>query len=72
MEFIANYGSGSEDENEEIKTPKKLKSYTAEFKLKVVKHAKEVSDRDASKKFGVDRKRVREWQIQEKQLCHIK
>uniref|UniRef100_A0A915DU72 Uncharacterized protein n=1 Tax=Ditylenchus dipsaci TaxID=166011 RepID=A0A915DU72_9BILA len=36
--FIVNYGS--EDENEEIKAPRKLKSYTAEFKLKVIKHAK--------------------------------
>ena len=60
MDFIANYESEVEDDNEEVKTPRKLKSYTADFKLKVVQQAREFSDNNASKKFGVDRKRVRE------------
>ena len=51
MDYIANYRSESEDENEQVKTLRKLKSYTTEFKLKVVKHAQEFSDNNASKKF---------------------
>ena len=38
-----------------------IKSYTLSFKLVVVKHAKMSSIVAAERKFGVDRKRVREW-----------
>uniref|UniRef100_A0A915DN99 Uncharacterized protein n=1 Tax=Ditylenchus dipsaci TaxID=166011 RepID=A0A915DN99_9BILA len=34
MKFIASYESGSEAETEELVKPRKLKSYSAEFKLK--------------------------------------
>ena len=37
------------------------KSYSFSFKLKVIKYAEENGKHKASKLFGVDRKRVREW-----------
>uniref|UniRef100_A0A915EP13 PX domain-containing protein n=1 Tax=Ditylenchus dipsaci TaxID=166011 RepID=A0A915EP13_9BILA len=70
MEFIANYGGSSDDED--VVTPRKHKFYTVEFKLKVLKHAKEVSNKVAAEKFGVHRKRVQDWVKQEMLLHKIK
>uniref|UniRef100_A0A915CW70 Uncharacterized protein n=1 Tax=Ditylenchus dipsaci TaxID=166011 RepID=A0A915CW70_9BILA len=53
--IIANYGSSSESEDEQVKTPRKLKSYSTELKLKVAKHAKDISIHGASNKFKVGR-----------------
>ena len=39
----------------------KIKFYTLSFKLLVVKYAKMPSIGAAEQKFGVDRKRIREW-----------
>uniref|UniRef100_A0A915DEE1 Uncharacterized protein n=1 Tax=Ditylenchus dipsaci TaxID=166011 RepID=A0A915DEE1_9BILA len=69
--IIANYGSSSESEDEQVKTPRKLKSYPTEFKLKVAKHAKDISIHGASNKFKVGRSTVRQWMRQEKQLHKI-
>ena len=40
---------------------KKIKSYALSFKLLVVKNAKKSSIGAAERKFGFDRKRIREW-----------
>uniref|UniRef100_A0A915DES4 Transposase n=1 Tax=Ditylenchus dipsaci TaxID=166011 RepID=A0A915DES4_9BILA len=53
--IIANYGSSSESKDEQVKTPRKLKSYSTEFKLKVAKNAKDISIHGASDKFKVGR-----------------
>ena len=68
MDLIANY----ESDNEEVKTPQKLKAYSAEFKLKVVKHAREISKHSASRKFGISRSCVQDWVKQEAKLHQIK
>ena len=36
-------------------------SYTMKFKINAVKYAKETNVSEASRKFEVDRKRIREW-----------
>ena len=72
MDLIANYESELESDNEEVKTPQKHKGYSMEFKLKVVKHAKDISKHSASLNFGVDRKRVKEWVKQEGKFHQIK
>uniref|UniRef100_A0A915DCP0 Transposase n=1 Tax=Ditylenchus dipsaci TaxID=166011 RepID=A0A915DCP0_9BILA len=69
--IIANYGSSSESKDEQVKTPRKLKSYSTEFKLKVAKNAKDISIHGASDKFKVGRSTVRQWMRQEKQLHKI-
>ena len=46
----------------------KRKSYTAEFKLSVVKHAKEHGNRVAGREFLVDEKSVRVWRKEEGEL----
>ena len=55
--------------NGEIKSTshknEKVKSYSLGFKLAVVKYAKETSIAAASRKFDVDRKRIREWKKNE-------
>ena len=38
-----------------------IKSYTSTFKLLVIKHAKMSLIGTAERKFGVDKKRIREW-----------
>ena len=43
-----------------------------EFKKDVVKHAKEISNNSAAKKFKVDRKRVREWVQNDNKLLPMK
>ena len=45
-----------------------LKSYTANFKLKVVAFAHAHSKKAAAKEFRVDRKRVQEWCKQREEL----
>jgi hypothetical protein len=47
---------------------RKLKSYANEFKQRVIKHAKAVSVKNASKKLGVDRKTIRNWMNKEKDI----
>ena len=44
------------------------KSYSIEFKLSTVEYAKKLSKYQASRKLGVDPKRVREWCKQEERL----
>ena len=39
----------------------KIKSYSLKFKLEVVEAAKKTSIGAASRKFSIDRKRIREW-----------
>ena len=46
----------------------KKKSFDATFKLKVVDYAMQNTNRSASRKFGVDEKRVREWRKQKEDL----
>jgi transposase-like protein len=41
--------------------PPKRKSYTAEFKLKVVKYAEENGNRSAGREYCVDESIVRDW-----------
>ena len=48
---------------------KNKRSYEAEFKLKVVKHAEKFSKNNASKVFQVDRRRVIDWCRQKEQLA---
>lgn len=52
----------------EASTPRKMKSYTNEFKLKVIKHAETVSNKNAAEKFGITRSRVIEWRKQKDEL----
>lgn len=49
------------EEELEPSTPRNRKSYSNEFKLKVVKHAQRISNNSASKTFKVDRSSVIEW-----------
>ena len=46
----------------------KRKSYTADFKLSVVKYAKENSNRAAGREYSVNEKSVREWRQEEAEL----
>ena len=50
-----------QEEQAKSSSHKKIKSYTLSFKLLVVKHAKLSSIKTAERKFGFDRKRIREW-----------
>ena len=50
----------------------KIKSYTLSFKLLVVKHAKMSSIGTAKRKFGIDRKWIREWIQNEGKIQKIK
>ena len=72
MDLLANYDSSGSEEQQQLKTPRKLKSYTAEFKLKVVKYAKDFSKNKASIKYGVDRASVLDWVKHETKLHQIK
>uniref|UniRef100_A0A915ELV5 Uncharacterized protein n=1 Tax=Ditylenchus dipsaci TaxID=166011 RepID=A0A915ELV5_9BILA len=58
MDLIANYESDTKSDQDEVKTPRKLKAYTTKFKIKIIKHAKDFSSNAASKRFGVDRSSV--------------
>ena len=49
-------------------TNTKKRSFDVAFKLKVVKYAIQNTNRGASRKFGVDEKRVREWKKQKDDL----
>ena len=46
----------------------KKKSYTLEFKVEAIEYAKGTSKQQASRKYGVDPKRIREWCHQEERL----
>ena len=46
----------------------KVKLYTVVFKLQVVERAERTTNREASRKFKVDKKRVREWKLQRQRL----
>ena len=59
--------SDLEEELEE-NMPRRLKSYSNKFKLKVVSHAKRVSKKSASETHHVDRSSVREWVRDEHKL----
>ena len=45
------------------------KSYTAAFKLEVIKYAEENGNRAADREFGVNEKNVRRWR-QQKDILH--
>ena len=55
----------------DTKREKFRSSYTASFKLKVVKFAEENNKMKASKQFGVHRKRVQEWCKQKEELQKV-
>ena len=59
--------SGSQTGNDLQVTVKK-RSFDAAFKLKVVAYSKTCSNREAARKFSIDKKRVREWKSQEDKL----
>ena len=44
------------------------RNYTVAFKLQVVYIAERTTNREASRKFGVDEKRVQEWKLQKQRL----
>lgn len=44
------------------------RSFEAAFKLKVVQHVDQHSNRAAARMFGIDKKHVHEWKIQSEQL----
>uniref|UniRef100_A0A915EQB3 HTH CENPB-type domain-containing protein n=1 Tax=Ditylenchus dipsaci TaxID=166011 RepID=A0A915EQB3_9BILA len=64
---VVEFGS----DEEEVKPPQKLEAYSIEFKLKVVKHAKEISKHSANIKYGVSRSCVQDWVTLESKLHQI-
>lgn len=52
--------------------PAKRKSYTAAFKLEVLKYAKENGNRPTERKYGVSEKLVRDWRKKEDTLSSMK
>lgn len=52
--------------------PPKTKSYSADYKLRVVKYAAENGNRAAERKFGVSEKLVRDWRKAEATLTAMK
>ena len=59
----------AEEEPNQSQEPRRNKSYTTQFKLQVIKEARETSKRAAARRFGVDAKRVWEWVSSEDKLC---
>uniref|UniRef100_A0A915EHM0 HTH psq-type domain-containing protein n=1 Tax=Ditylenchus dipsaci TaxID=166011 RepID=A0A915EHM0_9BILA len=56
-------------EVDEARSPKKRKAYSIEFKLKVIKYAKDSKSKNsASKKFGIDWSTVNDWVKSEDKL----
>ena len=52
-------------------TTKKKRSFDAAFKLRFVEYAEQDTNRGPGRKFGVDEKRVREWNRKMNcKLCH--
>ena len=49
-------------------TPMKRMSYTAEFKLKVIKYAKIHGNRASSRYFNINEKCIRDWRKRENEL----
>ena len=62
-------GLPAEGEPSQAQEPRQNKSYTMQFKLQVIKEAKETSKRAAARPFIVDIKRVREWVESKDRLC---
>ena len=52
--------------------PPKRKSYSADYKLQVVKYAAKNGNRAAERKFGVSEKLVRDWRKTEVTLTQMK
>lgn len=52
--------------------PPKRKSYSADYKLQIVKYAAENGNRAAERKFGVSEKLVRDWRKTEVTLTQMK
>ena len=52
--------------------PPKRKSYTAQFKLQIIKYAAENGNRATERKFGVSEKLVRDWRKAEETLIAMK
>jgi len=73
-EVVINVSEGEASENDEgPSNPKKIRRYfTITKKLEVVDFAKKNSVNAASRNFNVDRKCVKEWMEQEKQLRYVK
>ena len=63
-----------EDDNNQATSHKgeKRNSYTMEFKKKVLKFAQENSIRKAAAKFNIDRKRIREWNLNKDKIVVTK
>uniref|UniRef100_A0A915ERN9 C2H2-type domain-containing protein n=1 Tax=Ditylenchus dipsaci TaxID=166011 RepID=A0A915ERN9_9BILA len=66
-----NYGSAishrSDSGDEQQAISRKHKAYSTEWKLTVIKHAKQISKKAASKKFNISRTTVIDWVKQESQ-----
>ena len=48
-----------------------IKSYSLKFKLEVIENAEKISISHASRKFKIDRKRIREWMKQKGAIKNI-
>lgn len=48
--------------------PKRLKSYTANFKLSVIKRAEEIGNRAAGRELEVDERCIRRWRSEKKEI----
>ena len=53
---------------DEIEPPQKRRNYTMSFKIEVIGYEEKSNNSDASRKFNVDVRRIREWR---KQKCEI-
>ena len=51
---------------------KKISSYSLKFKLEAIAYAENNSINSSSKKFNVERKRIREWKSQKEELLSLK
>ena len=51
---------------------KKVSSYTLKYKLEAIAYAENNNISSASKKFNVDRKRIREWKDKKEELLSLK
>ncbi|KAI1695277.1 hypothetical protein Ddc_21345 [Ditylenchus destructor] len=67
-EYFANLESYSDDEPSSSKKPRKHKSYSVDFKVKVIEHAKKISTHSAADTYKIDRNTVRDWRKKEEAL----
>ena len=51
---------------------KRISSYTLKYKLEAIAYAENNSINSASKKFNVERKRIREWKSKKEELLSLK